>query len=716
MKEANWLIFTLRALVYALCTAVFVWPLASLTTAIAAGLGAGAGALLGLWLAQGRVRSPWIALGALVGALLIEGALRLLARSHGLAAALSPAGFLALIDALRFGLLALPVAAALSALSARHRTLAFVEVGLGGMMVSQLVAEHRHGAINRPFELADPILAVGGDPSVVFYALGLLAVVLLALVLIMERSIGRLLAHLTVVALLVMLAGYGAEKGVLPRPEPQGGGLGLTGKPESNQENAQGKGQGRERRDNDNLEFRDQEQNKDKQEPVAVVLLHDDYSPPTGLYYFRQGAFSQFNGRRLIGTTRDGLDRDVTAGFPVDAIEVPGAPQAGAERATMESTVALLADHTRPFGLESPVEFQAAQNPNPERFKRVYRVVSSALTGDFMTMMGRKSGDPTWSAEDRAEYLALPSDPRYGELARKIAGELPVEIKDDPMLKAWAISDWLGKEGTYSLKSKHAAAADPTADFLFGDKVGYCVHFAHAATYLMRSIGVPARVATGYAVEESARQGGSAILISSGAAHAWPEVYLEGVGWVIVDVQPQRTLDPAPEPPDADLQRLLGQLARGVRPLPPDGSPPGALWQDWLKDFARWAGTQLGRAIVLAFVLMYLIKLWRYLAPQLASSARLSYRAELDRLAELGITRKRGESREAFAGRVRSPSFERLTQLHVGVRFGSQRALTAGRPEIGALASGARSERAAAHKWWRRALGALVPWSFFKAR
>ncbi|MET0286462.1 MAG: transglutaminase domain-containing protein, partial [Polyangiales bacterium] len=490
------------------------------------------------------------------------------------------------------------------------------------------------------------------------------------------------------------------------------------GKPEGKHKpDSHGQVRGKERRDNDNLEFRDQEQNKEKQTPVAVVLLHDDYSPPTGIYYFRQGAFSQFNGRRLIGTTRDGLDKDVSAGFPVDALEVPNAPQAGAERATLESTVALLADHTRPFGLESPVEFQAAQNPNPERFRRVYRVVSSALTGDFMTLLGRASGDPRWSPDDRKEYLALPSDPRYSELAKKIADEqLAPEVKDDPMLKAWAISDWLGKEGTYSLKSKHAAAADPTGDFLFGDKVGYCVHFAHAATYLMRSLGVPARVATGYAIEESARQGGSAILISSGAAHAWPEVYLDGVGWVIVDVQPQRTLDPAPEPPDADLQRLLGQLARGVRPLPPDGSPPGAQWKDLLKEFARWTGTQVGRAIVLAFVAMYLIKLWRFVAPQLSASARLAYRAELDRLAELGISRKRGESREAFAGRVRLPSFERLTQLHVGVRFGSQRALQSGKPELGALASGARSERAATFKWWRRVLGALVPWSFFKAR
>ncbi len=715
------LIAGLRAFVYALCAAVFIWPLATLQTALAGGVGAGVGAFLGLKLAPARLRSPWLVVASLAAATAVELALGLVARAGGLAELLSPARFFALIDALRFALLALPLAFALSALSARHRALAFLEVGLGGMMVSQLVAEHRHGAINRPFEIADPILSAGGDPALVFYALGGAAVVLLALVLIMERSILRLLVHLAIVLLVVIGAGLGASAGVLPRPEPQGGGLGLTGKPEGKSTEQSGKGQGRARRDNDNLEFRDQEQNQDKQTPVAVVLLHDDYSAPTGVYYFRQGAFSQFNGRRLIGTTRDGLDRDVLDTFPVDKSDVPSAPEAGYERATIESTVALLADHTRPFGLEAPVSFQAVQNPNPERFRRVYKVVSSALTGDFMTLVGRQAGDPKWSAEDRAEYLALPSDPRYRELAKQIIGELPSELTDDPILKAWAISEWLSKHGTYSLRSKHASASDPTADFLFGDKVGYCVHFAHAGAYLMRALGVPARVATGYAIEESARQGGSAILLSSGAAHAWPEVYLEGVGWVVVDVQPERTLDPAPEPPDADLQRLLGQLARGIRPLPPDGGPPATFWKDWLAGLARWVRTALGEAALVAFVALYMAKLWRRLAPLVAGERalpRLAYRAELDRLAEVGMTRERGESREAFAERVREalPSFPALTALHVGARFGSLRAQTRGRPELTSLARHVRGERARAFRWWRRALGAVVPWSFLKAR
>jgi protein-glutamine gamma-glutamyltransferase len=289
------------------------------------------------------------------------------------------------------------------------------------------------------------------------------------------------------------------------------------------------------------------------------------------------------------------------------------------------------------------------------------------------------------------------------------------------MLKAWVITEWLSKEATYSLRSKHASAADPTADFLFGDKIGYCVHFAHAVTYLLRASGVPARVATGYAVDEAGRQGGSAILIPSGAAHAWPEVYVEGIGWVVTDVHPERTLDPAPQAPDADLQRLLGQLARGIKPLPPDGGEPGKYWKDWLRDLARLAGRSLGWASALVLLLLYLVKGWRRLAPGLskpAGFARLAYRAELDRLSELGLSRRPGESREAFAARVqdRLPSFSPLTSVHVGVRFGSEQAKRKPKAELEVIVQRLRDERRRAFGPWRRLWAALSPWSWLKAR
>jgi hypothetical protein len=715
------LVLAIRAFVYAICAAAFTWPLSGWTTAVSAAAGAFVGVLTAPALGKSRMRSSaLLALTALVAVALslLVGALE---RSESMAIWVGDTRWLAIVDGARFGGAAALIGLLGTTLALRHRWLAFVEVAAGGTVFSQLVSDHRHGAINRPFEIADPIIATGGDPAVVFLTLGAVAALLLALVLIWERRVGRLLAHMAVLAVLLVGAFLGADAtGVLPRPEPAGGGLGLTGKPQQ-QDEKKGRGQRQSRRDNDNLEFRDNEQSRDQQTPVAVVLLHDDYSPPTGVYYFRQGAFSQFNGRRLVGSTRDNIDDDILNSFPVQHTDVAGAPQPGYDRASLESTVALLADHTRPFGLESPMWFEPAQNPDPDRFRRVYKVASAPLTSDFTSMLGRLAGNDAWSEEDRKEYLALPDDPRYAALSKEITSKLPDLLKDDPMLKAWNVREWLSKEGIYSLRSKHASAEDPTAHFLFGDKTGYCVHFAHAAVYLLRAAGVPARVATGYAVEESARQGGSAILISSGAAHAWPEIYLDEVGWVVVDVQPERTLDPPPEPADADLQRLLGQLARGVTPLAPDGTEPKlAIWA-WLKDVARKLAEGLSYGLAGVLVALYLAKLWRALAPRFAPAgdlARVAYRAEIDRLADVGVGRKRGESREAFAARLARelPSFAHLTRAHVGARFGSRWATGLSRTELAATADAVRSERQKVFSFWKRMAGSLVPWSFLRAR
>jgi transglutaminase-like putative cysteine protease len=420
-----------------------------------------------------------------------------------------------------------------------------------------------------------------------------------------------------------------------------------------------------------------------------------------------------------VSATRQGADRDLLTGF-APTRQVPAeVPEAGLDRTTLETTIALLADHTRPFALEAPVAVEPAENPNPDRFRRVYRATSAVLTSEFSSMLGLTAGNLAWGKEDWAHYLQVPGDPRYQELAQEVIERLPEELREDAMLKAWTVRDWLGAEGTYSLRSQHSDAADPTAHFLFGDKTGYCVHFAHAAVYMMRALGVPARVATGYAVDEASRQGGSALLITSGSAHAWPEIFLQDVGWVVVDVQPEQTLDPPVQPPDADLQRLLGQLARGARVLPSDGSPPpetfAVLWR-WLKS--RLA-TGAWVALLGFLTLTYGIKVWRALVPhwgRRAALPRTLYRAELDRLSEVGVSRQRGESREAFARRMEAslPSLGPLTQAHLAAAFGSRRSVEPA--TLRAHARALRRElrgRAPVH---RRVLGWLTPWSWWASR
>ena len=93
------------------------------------------------------------------------------------------------------------------------------------------------------------------------------------------------------------------------------------------------------------------------------------------------------------------------------------------------------------------------------------------------------------------------------------------------ILSSLAVKRYLEKNGYYTLSEKHLGAKDPAASFLFGNLRGYCVHFAHSAVALLRSLGVASRVALGYAVDLRARGDGSALVIMGDTAHIAGDSY-----------------------------------------------------------------------------------------------------------------------------------------------------------------------------------------------
>src|SRR5262249_9788961 len=155
-------------------------------------------------------------------------------------------------------------------------------------------------------------------------------------------------------------------------------------------------------------------------------------------------------------------------------------------------------------------------------------------------LVGHTAVPVGWSAEMRRHFTEIPADPRYRQLSNKLVRDMDPRFVGDDVMKALAIKRYLEKEGVYSLKEKTLVGTDPTGKFLFGEMRGYCVHFAHAATFLLRSQGIPARVALGYGVQTARRGAGSSILILGNEAHAWPEMFVDGVGWVTFDIYPER--------------------------------------------------------------------------------------------------------------------------------------------------------------------------------
>lgn len=105
-----------------------------------------------------------------------------------------------------------------------------------------------------------------------------------------------------------------------------------------------------------------------------------------------------------------------------------------------------------------------------------------------------------------------------------------------PWQKATALRDYLSTHYAYSLSVQTPPSdVDFVAWFLLAEKQGYCTYFASAMTMLCRMAGLPARYVEGYLATPD---GSGTAIVTGWNAHAWTEVYVNGVGWVVFDATP----------------------------------------------------------------------------------------------------------------------------------------------------------------------------------
>ena len=104
------------------------------------------------------------------------------------------------------------------------------------------------------------------------------------------------------------------------------------------------------------------------------------------------------------------------------------------------------------------------------------------------------------------------------------------------------IKNYLKTEMTYSTELKHTGTSkDFLERFLTEEKTGYSVHYATAATMLFRYCGIPSRYVEGYLITPDAVKGkneSQTITVDGTWAHAWTEIYEDGIGWIPVEVTP----------------------------------------------------------------------------------------------------------------------------------------------------------------------------------
>ncbi len=180
-----------------------------------------------------------------------------------------------------------------------------------------------------------------------------------------------------------------------------------------------------------------------------------------------------------------------------------------------------------------------------------YRVRASLSAPTVAQLRGAGAEYPGWVIR---RYLQLPPEitPRTLELARQIAAgqETPYDV-------AVAVTRYLRLSIRYrETVPPLPSGREPVDWFLFDLREGFCTYYATAEVVLLRAVGIPARLAAGYATGE--RQG-DIYRVRQKDSHAWPEVYFPGIGWV--------EFEPTVSQPE--IQRPLGSVEGRVGEGPP---------------------------------------------------------------------------------------------------------------------------------------------------
>src|SRR5205085_7475838 len=128
------------------------------------------------------------------------------------------------------------------------------------------------------------------------------------------------------------------------------------------------------------------------------------------------------------------------------------------------------------------------------------------------------------------------------------------------------LEKWFLVSGRFRYSNRPPVISPPLVSFVTQTRAGYCQYFAGAMALMLRYLGIPARVAVGFAGGTYSPKG-HAWLVTDREAHAWVEVWFKGYGWLPFDPTPAAP-GAAPRPTPAG-----GHAATGVGSAPFPGAP-----------------------------------------------------------------------------------------------------------------------------------------------
>lgn len=280
---------------------------------------------------------------------------------------------------------------------------------------------------------------------------------------------------------------------------------------------------------------------------VTVMTYRTD-ADPTDLGYIRMVVLDQFDGRQWAPSQR----KISPLNGPGNTARLPEPPglSATVDRRDVTTTFQLT-DNLQPKWLPVPYPPTSVTGTgnwgyDPDTLDIVsrkgnfvqleYQVTSLSIPYDNGDLAS--AGSPPADVRDR--YLTLPRDvpEQVNLLAREVVGDA-----NNPYRQAVELQNWFRDEFEYSLEVQSGHGGSALMEFL-SDKTGYCEQFSATMAIMARSLGIPARVAVGYMKGTSLGDG--RYEVKAHDAHAWPELYFAGYGWVPFEPTPSARTDAAP--------------------------------------------------------------------------------------------------------------------------------------------------------------------------
>ena len=296
---------------------------------------------------------------------------------------------------------------------------------------------------------------------------------------------------------------------------------------------------------------------------VALRLRFETPPEPGSALYFRGPVLSRFDGRQWLPLA----EAPARASHPPEVLQTQGA--ALRYEITLEPSAHpwLLVLDATPQAPQAPglraratPELQWVADPSTPGGAALQRYQAQSF-------LQFQYGPRQWRPELRA-YTALPpgGNPRTLAWAAQLRATPALASADARTLSA-AVLQRLGN-GDYGYTLSPGVYGEHTADeFWFDRKAGFCEHIASAYVVVMRALGVPARLVTGYqGAQRNAIDGYWTVRQSD--AHAWAEIWQAGQGWMRVDptaaVSPWRLgADNRLAAPGGAVAELLGRVGLG---------------------------------------------------------------------------------------------------------------------------------------------------------